>query len=367
MCNLENTKFINKKTQLFAEFFYLHYFLEFGTIISNCTYDFLQMTQIFLYILLAVISFFPIVIWAYAFSYIDDNQLNKKRFFVGILGWAISVLPILHMDKILDFFDFKYLNTFYFASKIKDFFTSIEFWISLSLFLILIVASSFILGNFFLKFREIIKIYMKNILVFLFFIGILIFFVFFSNGFLDVINIEITDSVSFGNIIFNSLKLIVFYYLIVAFIEEASKHFNFLQSSVLQIDSIKSGVLYAIFVALGFSLVENMLYLYNYYTQVGMTGELIKLYFFRSTFAVIVHVLSSSVVAYYFSKALLKYRDKDLSFPYLKIFLFGLFVSVFLHMIFDVALTLGFSFIMFVYFIWGYLYVSGIFYSEEEE
>lgn len=86
MCNLENIKYINKKTQLFAEFFYLHYFLEFGTIISNCTYDFLQMTQIFLYILLAVISFFPIVIWAYAFSYIDDNQLNKKRFFVGILG-----------------------------------------------------------------------------------------------------------------------------------------------------------------------------------------------------------------------------------------------------------------------------------------
>jgi RsiW-degrading membrane proteinase PrsW (M82 family) len=83
-----------------------------------------------------------------------------------------------------------------------------------------------------------------------------------------------------------------------------------------------------------------MLYLYNYYSQVGLNGELLKLYFMRSTFAVIVHVLSSSIVAYYFSKALLKYKDKDLSFPYLKIFLFGLFISIMLHMVFDVALTL---------------------------
>lgn len=326
-----------------------------------------MMKDIFFYILLAAISFFPMVIWAYIFSYIDDNQLNKKRFFVGILWGALSVFPILHMEKILNFFDFKYLNTFYFASQIKDFFTSIEFWISLSLFLILIVFSSFLLWNFFLKFREIMKIYFKNILVFLFFILFLIFFVFISNYILDFVNFEIADWVAFGNIIFNSLKLIVFYYLIVAFIEEASKHFNFLQSSVLQITSVKNGVLYAIFVALGFALVENILYLYNYYTQVGMSGKLLKLYFFRSTFAVIVHVLSSSIVAYYFSKALLEYKNKDLSFPYLKIFLFGLLVSVLLHMVFDVALTLGFSFVMFVYFIGWYLYVSGIFYNDDEE
>lgn len=332
----------------------------------NVFTKFLLMTQFFIYLLLALISFFPIVIWGYVFSYIDNSQLNKKRFLVGILGGAISVFPILHMEKLLDFFDFKYLNTFYFASKIKDFFTSIEFWISLTAFLLLIVVSSFFVWNFFLKFWKILKIYMKNILVFLFFIAILIFFVFFSHIFLDFINIEIKDTVSFWNIVFNSLKLVIFYYLIVAFIEEASKHFNFLQSSVLQITSIKNGVLYAIFVALGFSLVENILYLYNYYLQVGLSGELLKLYFFRSTFAVIVHVLSSSIVAYYFSKALLKYKDKDLSFPYLKVFLFGLFVSVFLHMIFDVALTLGFSSVIFIYFIWWYLYVSGIFYIDEK-
>jgi len=328
------------------------------------------MTDIFFYILLALISFFPIVIWAYIFSYIDDNPLNKKRFFVWILWWALSVAPILHMEKILNFLDFEYLNTFYFISEVKDLFTSIEFWISLALFLFIIVIFSFFLWNFFMKFREILKIYLKNILVFLIFIiwvTLSVFLIHYLFSFEFTSNlVEIKDWVQFWNILFNSFKLIIFYYLIVAFIEEASKHFNFLQSSVLQIDSVRNWVLYAIFVALWFALIENMLYLYNYYTQVGIGAELLKLYFFRSTFAVIVHVLSSSVVAYYFSKALLKYKDKDLSIPYLKIFWFGLMVSILLHMIFDVALTLWFSSVMFVYFIGGYLYVSGIFYKDEK-
>lgn len=321
------------------------------------------MKDIFFYIILALISFFPIVIWAYIFSYIDDNPLNKKRFFVWVLWWGLSVVPILHMEKILNIIDIKYFNTFYFASQIKDFLTSMQFWISLALFLLVIVLFSFLLWNFFLRFKEILKIYIKNILVFLVFIAGISVIIFGFNYLLNFINFEIEQWINFWNIVFNSLKLIVFYYFIVAFIEEASKHFNFVQSSVLEIDSIKNGVLYAIFVALGFALIENMLYLYNYYSQVGLSWELLKLYFMRSTFAVIVHVLSSSIVAYYFSKALLEYKDKDLSFPYLKIFLFGLFISIMLHMIFDVALTLGFGMVMFIYFIWWYLYVSGIFYN----
>jgi RsiW-degrading membrane proteinase PrsW (M82 family) len=307
------------------------------------------------------------VIWAYIFSYIDDNPLNKKRFFVGVLGGWLSVVPILHMEKIINFLKVEYLNTFYFASQIKDFFTSMQFWISLALFLLVIILFSFLLWNFFMRFKEILKIYIKNILVFLVFIAWISVLIFWMNYILDIINFDIKHGINFWNIVFNSFKLIIFYYFIVAFIEEASKHFNFLQSSVLEIDSIKNWVLYAIFVALGFALIENMLYLYNYFIQYGLSWELLKIYFMRSTFAVIVHVLSSSIVAYYFSKAFLEYKWKDLSFPYLKVFLFGLFISIMLHMIFDVALTLGFWGVMFIYFIWWYLYVSWIFYNEDDK
>jgi len=320
--------------------------------------------NIFFYIILTLISFFPIVIWAYIFSYIDDNPLNKKRFFIGVIWWWLSVMPILYLDKLLEVLDFKYINIFYYVSQIKWFLTSLEFWLSLSLFLFIIVLSSFLLGWFFNNIKKVLKVYFKNILVFLVFIFLLSVFTFVLNLFFTWVNIPISNSIVFWGIVFNSLKLIIFYYLIVAFIEETSKHFNFLQSSVLYINSVKDWVLYAIFVALGFSLIENMLYLYNFYIEYGLTGELIKMFFLRSIFSVIVHILASSVVAYYFSRALLMYREKDLSLPYLKIFSFWLLVSIFLHLFFDVALTLGFTFIMIIYFLWGYLYVSSIFYRE---
>ncbi len=320
--------------------------------------------NIFIYIILALISFFPIVIWAYIFSYIDDNPLNKKRFFLGVIWWGLAVVPILHMDKILEIINFKYLNIFYFASEIKWLVTSIEFWLSMSLFLLVIVLFSFIAWSLTKNIKKILKIYIKNILVFFIFIWFLSLVVFVLNILFSQFNFFISDSISFWNIIFNSFKLIVFYYLIVAFIEESSKHFNFLQSSVLQIKTIKDWVLYAIFIALWFALIENMLYLYNYYITYWVTSELLKIYFFRSVFSVIVHILASSVVAYYFTKALLLYREKDLSLPYLKIFSFWIFISILLHLVFDIALTLGFSFIMFIYFIWGYLYVSSIFYKD---
>lgn len=323
-----------------------------------------MISDFLIYILLALISFFPIVIWAYIFSYIDNNPINKKRFFLWIVAWWLSVVPILYMDKILEIINFKYLNIFYYISKVKWFLTSMEFWLSLSLFLFVIVLSSFLVWWFVHKYREVFKVYFRNILVFIFFIFLLSIGVFLLNILFSKFDFQLTEAIYFWDIVFNSLKLIIFYYIIVAFIEETSKHFNFLQSSVLSIKSIKDWVLYAIFVALWFSLIENMLYLYNYYNVYWLNWDLLQIYFFRSAFSVIVHILSSSVVAYYFSKALLLYRDKDLSFPYIKIFSFWLFISILLHLFFDVSLSLWFSFIMFIYFIWGYLYVSSIFYKD---
>lgn len=323
-----------------------------------------MLQNILIFFFLFLISFFPIVIWWYIFSYIDSNYINKKRFIVWITWWMLSVIPILYMDKILNVLDLKFLNIFYFISKIWSIFSSIELLISLSFFLIFIVIFSFFLWFFIQKMNNIFKIYLKNLLVFLILILIISFSLYFFNIILSQIDFSISEDIVFWDIIFNSFKLIIFYYLLIAFIEESSKYFNFLQSSVLHIKSIKTWVLYAIFVALWFSLIENILYLYNYYLQFWISIELLKIYFLRSIFSVIVHVLCSSVVAYYFSKALLLYRWKDLTFSYIKIFSYWIFISIFLHLLFDVALTLWFSFIVFLYFIGWYLYVSSIFYRE---
>ncbi len=323
--------------------------------------------NIFLYIILGLISFFPIVIWAYSFAFISDNPLNKKRFLFWIFWGILSVFPILYLENITDFFSsFKYFNIFLIVSELKSFFSSLEFSLSLSIFLFFIISFSYLAWSFVFKNKKILKLYLKNFLVFLIFIFILGFIIFIANFLLTKIDFEIKDSIKFWEIIFNSFKLIIFYYLIVSFIEEASKHFNFLQSSALSITSIKSWVESAIFVALWFSFIENILYLYNFFLEYSLSYELIKLYFFRSVFSVIVHVLCSSVVAYYFSKAFLLYREKNISFPYLKIFFYWLFVSIFLHLFFDIALSLGFSLVLFIYFIGWYLYVSSIFYRERE-
>lgn len=316
---------------------------------------------------IALISLVPIVIWAYIFSYIDDSSLNKKRFFVWVIWGGLSVIPILYMDKIVNLINFEYLNTFAFAYNVKDFFSSLEFGISLELFLLILVLFSFILWIFVHRFNRIMKVYFKNLIVFLVLVFLVSSFTYllslFWNSF-EFLNTSVDSQIVFGSIVFDSLRLIIFYYLIVAFIEESSKHFNFLQSSVLHIDSIKTWVLYAIFVALGFSLIENILYFYSIYSQVWFWSELLTTYFFRSIFSVMVHVFCSSLVAYYFSKALLLYREKDLSFPYLKIFLYGLFLGIAFHLIFDIALTLGFTFIIIFYLVWGYLYVWSVFYRE---
>lgn len=325
-----------------------------------------MITILIIYFLLILISFFPIVVWAYIFSYIDDNPFNKKRFYIGLIWWILSVIPILYMDRILNIINVKYLNIFYFISKITDIFSSFEFTLSLLLFFLVIVTISFIFWGFIHFFKKIFKIYIKNILVFFIFIVFLSLFVFWINLLLSWFDFIIPseNSINFWNIIFNSFKLIIFYYILVAFIEETSKHFNFLQSSILQINSIKTWVLYAIFVALWFWLVENVLYLYSYYVEYWISIWLLKIYFFRSIFSVIVHILCSSVVAYYFTRALLLYREKSLSLAYLKIFSYWILISLLLHIIFDVALTFWFWIIMFIYFIWGYLYVSSIFYKK---
>lgn len=323
-----------------------------------------MLSKVLIYTILILLSFIPIVIWAYSFSYIDDNPLNRKRFLIWVLWWIVSVFPILYMEKIIEFFKIDYLNIFYYVHKIWNLASGIEFSISMILFLLIIVFSSFILWWFIWKKKNLLLIYLRNILVFIFFILILWISLLLINILLTNYDFSISEPISFWNIVFDTFKLIIFYYLVVAFVEEAAKHFNFLQSSVLYIKSVKDWVLYAIFVALWFSFIENLLYLYNYYSVYWLTYELAKLYFFRSAFSIVVHILSSSIVAYYFSKALILYREKELSFSYLKIFSYGILLSIILHLVFDVSLTLWFMYIIFIYFIGTYLYVSSIFYRD---
>lgn len=320
--------------------------------------------NILLYFFLFIFTLFPILIWWYVFSYVDDNVVNRKRFLLWVFAWALSVFPILYLDDFINKFNLKYLNIFYYISNISDFFSVWSLAFSLSFFIIFILIISFLFWGFIHKFKNIFSIYFKHILVFLIFIVFLSLIVYFLWFIFDKFSLSVNSNEYFWDIVFNSFKLVFFYYLLVSFIEETSKHFNFMQSSVFDIKDVRTGVLYSIFVALGFSLIENILYFYSVYSSSWFSYDFLRIYFFRSVFSVIVHITCSSIIAYYFSKAYLEYKNNNLSIWYIKTFLFWLFISILLHLVFNLSLNFWYSLVMFLYFIWGYLYVSSIFYRD---
>jgi RsiW-degrading membrane proteinase PrsW (M82 family) len=159
--------------------------------------------------------------------------------------------------------------------------------------------------------------------------------------------------------------LIIYYYLLIWILEEISKYFNFLQTSYLHISNIKDWILYSVFVALGFSFIENILYFYNIYQNLWFSRELVITYFLRSIFSVFVHIFASFIIWYYFSKAYLKFKETWENFIYLKIFLTWIFFWILIHSLFDISLSLGFSFIIFWYFIFWYFYMWKILLKDE--
>jgi len=199
---------------------------------------------------------------------------------------------------------------------------------------------------------------MGSILVFLWWImGIL--WLFCLMNFIPFLSRDTWTLLSIEGAMLNSLTLVIGYYWVIALLEEWSKHFQFLSWDIVS-RSMRKNILYAIFIALGFSFVENILYTYFLYTAHGFSSELLKLYFFRGVFSIILHILCTSILAYSSLRAF------HFSIPRkTQIFVVWFTLSLLLHAVFDIALTLGFSLVLILYFIWGYLYVSSLFYWKD--
>lgn len=58
------------------------------------------------------IAFFPILLWGYMFSYLDNSPLGARRFGIGIIAGALSVVPVLFMSDIMALTDLMRWNVF---------------------------------------------------------------------------------------------------------------------------------------------------------------------------------------------------------------------------------------------------------------
>jgi len=314
---------------------------------------------------IAFISFIPVLLWGYLFAYIDDTPVWNTRFLAGVFGWILAVIPVLYIDQIAKLTWLDYLNSFSLLSNISSIVSSASFGASLVLWVLCIALFSLLSVTVFHGWLSVSRVYLKNIFIFVLFIAGISFLFYLIHLLFQAFPVfDVQTNSTIGWVVNSSLKFIIFYYIVVWVIEESAKHFNFLQSSLAAINNYKVWVLYAIFVALGFSFTENMLYLYSEYSHSWFGKDFLKIYFFRSIFSVIVHVLASSLIGYYFSKAYLNHRKNKLIFPYIKVFLLWIFWWVILHSLFDIWLTLWFSLIIILYFLWGYFYVTSLLYRE---
>lgn len=312
-----------------------------------------------LILLLSVIVLFPIVIWGYIFSYIDWDRLNKQRFIIGIVSWFLGVIPIFFYDKI-----FKFLKISYLFDVFSNF-SLLKYYLIVFIFFTLIFIFS-LLFSLFCKNenKKVLKYMFYSLLLFCFisflYSQLLVFFDFI--WLFNHIKLGELRELSFWWVSVFGLNMIVFYYLFVALIEELSKHINFLGTSLGFVKTINKWVLYTFFVALGFVFLENILYIYNTYIAYWLSSDTITVYFSRSVFSLMLHIFCSWVIAYYFSKAYLEYW-KSFNLWYVKNLLIWIFFSVLLHSFFDISLEFGWTFVMILYFVFWYFYITSIFYK----
>lgn len=118
-----------------------------------------------------IISFLPILLWGYIFSYLDSSPLGARRFGLGIIAGALSVVPVLFMSDIMTLVNLTTWNIFPLLLHGGN---PIGLTLSLLVTIGLIAISIFIfsLGIFSMGIGKVWKTYMRNTLV-IFLMGIL--------------------------------------------------------------------------------------------------------------------------------------------------------------------------------------------------
>lgn len=120
--------------------------------------------ELFSLIPIAIITFLPILLWGYVFSYLDNSPLGARRFGLGIIAGALSVLPVLFMNDIILSANLVRWNIFPLLVQGNG---EMELTISLLVTIGLIAISIFVfsMGIFSLNIVQVWKTFIKNTLI----------------------------------------------------------------------------------------------------------------------------------------------------------------------------------------------------------
>lgn len=184
------------------------------------------------------------------------------------------------------------------------------------------------------------------------------------------------------NSISNQSKMFIATFILFGAMEELIKMFVIVQvdKRTLLINTFNDAIRYSIASALGFSFVENIYYLYQFYQNIS-TGELIGMYIFRSVFTTAAHMIFSGIFGYFYgaSKFAIDLRKQEeisgkkayittaisklFNLPksqaaQQKILLEGLFIAVSLHAIHNYLLQFNKTAPVMIFDVLGYLYLQ---------
>lgn len=193
---------------------------------------------------------------------------------------------------------------------------------------------------------------------------VLIFFLYGIIISLPVALLENAITYSLGtNWIYSLIKTFLYYFFVVALIEELFKYwvFRFGIMKNPEFDEPVDALIYIIAVALGFAAVENILIIFPSTVQLLLKDAIIIIAY-RSISATILHALASANIGFFFALSLYKIHKH-------KIYLYlGCFLSVFLHALYNFAtnieelagLTIIFLVIsiLFVLVLWEFSYLK---------
>lgn len=179
---------------------------------------------------------------------------------------------------------------------------------------------------------------------------------------------------------------VVLAFMFVGVLEEYMKHIVVKTTDQKHLSSIDDAIEFSIIAALGFAFVENMMYFFYIWNYQGFESLFIS-FIFRSIFSTFAHILFSGIYGYFygvahFAKPIWQEEIRANRHPILRVMhcilhlkgstLFreekmmeGLLIAIGLHAFFNVALELGWTFIIVPYLVIGYLFLSYLFSRKE--
>lgn len=193
------------------------------------------------------------------------------------------------------------------------------------------------------------------------------------------------DLLGFSNLVYLPVG-IVFAFAFVGILEEYMKNIAVRATDRKNLACIDDAIEFCIIAALGFAFVENMMYFFYIWSYQGFESMFLS-FIFRSIFSTFAHILFSGIYGYFygiahFAKPILQEQIRENRHPLLNALhrvvhlksetLFheekmmeGLLLALGLHALFNIALEIGWTFVIIPYLVFGYMFLSYLFAQKE--